>query len=56
MSITEASNATAAAPALDTTTETAENMGCETTVEEPSKEVSKKKYKPHDVVNYVFGS
>ena len=44
MSITDASNATAAAPAADQpVAETAKNVEEKTAVEEPSKEVSTKK-------------
>ena len=60
MSITDASNATAAAPAADQpVAETTKNVEEKTTVEEPSKEadkVSKKNYKTYHVVNHVFGS
>jgi len=60
MSITDASKATAAAPAVDQpVAETAKNVEEKTAAEEPSKEadkVSKKNNKTYDVVNHVFGS
>jgi len=60
MSITDASKATTAAPAVEQpVAETAKNVEEKTAAEEPSKEadkVSKKNYKTYDVVNHVFGS
>lgn len=61
MSITESSNATTAAPAVDQpAAEAAKNVEEKSTVQEPSKETDKvskqKNIKRHDVVNHVFGS